>query len=101
MDIKSITLRCDDHAETLVFTCYECMAHSSSGETVRETDYEINIEDSYCGGDFRGIKGRVKRAWHAFWAKPIYYSGIYTSDKDKVRKWLTDCLALLEQEGKE
>lgn len=89
-DTESIRLRCKDKAETLVFNRYKYH--------VFDIDYEINIEDSYCGGDYMGIKGRFKRAWHAFWAKPVYYSGIYSDNVNDVRKWLTDCLALIEND---
>lgn len=87
---KTVILRCNDNAEALVFNRYDY------DSDILDTDYEINIEDSYCGGNYMGIKGRFKRAWHAFFAKPIYYSGIYSENKDEVRKWLTDCLAVLD-----
>jgi hypothetical protein len=90
-DTKRVVLRCKDGAEALVFNKYDY-----STQEDLDIDFEINIEDSYCGGDFMGIKGRFKRAWRAFWAKPIYYTGIYTDDKEMVKKWLTDCLALVE-----
>ena len=83
--IKTVELRCDDLAENLVFNKYsyeDC-----------DIDYEINIEDSYCASRCN----RFVRAWKAFLAKHIYYSGIYTNDKEKVRKWLLDCLKLLEE----
>lgn len=85
---KEVTLRCDCHAETAVFSVYEFK---------NEVDYELTIEDSYCGGDFMGIKGRFKRAWRAFFAKPIYYSGIYIEDGAKMKKFLEDALALIEE----
>lgn len=89
---KTVTLRCDDNAEAVVFSRY-------TYDKLNETDYEINVEDSYCGGDYMGIKGRFKRAWHAFFAKPVYYAGIYSGDKEKIRKWLTDCLELLDDKS--
>lgn len=94
MKTTNVILRCDDNAETLVFTRYEYP------DSKYEPDYEVNIEDSYCGGDFMGIKGRFKRAWRAFFAKPIYYSGIFTDDKEKIKKWLKDCLDVIEEENK-
>lgn len=88
---KSVSLRCVDHAEMAVLTRWE---YSVLGDV----DYELNIEDAYCGGDYMGIKGRFKRAWHAFWAKPVYYTGIYCEDKERMRKFLTDCLELIDSE---
>jgi hypothetical protein len=87
---KDIYLRCDDHAETVVFSRFNFEDD--------DIDYEISIEDSYCGGDFMGIKGRFKRAWHAFWAKPIYYNSVYCEDGQRMRKFLEDCLSLIDEE---
>lgn len=89
MNVKNIYLRCEDNAETVVFSKYNWNDNM--------VDYELNCEDSYCGGDYMGIKGRFKRAWKAFWAKPIYYSGIYCHDKDRMKKFLKDCLDLIEE----
>lgn len=88
---KDVYLRCDDHAEMVVFSRYD-WKYKNEGET----DYEFTIEDSYCGGDYMGIKGRFKRAWKAFWAKPIYYSGVYCEDGKRMKKFLEDCLNLFE-----
>lgn len=88
---KSVSLRCTDNAEMAVLTRWEY-------GVLGEVDYELNIEDAYCGGDYMGIKGRFKRAWHAFWAKPVYYTGIYCEDKERMRKFLTDCLELIDSE---
>lgn len=87
---KEVFLRCDDHAEMVVFSRY---AFDES-----DINYELTIEDSYCGGDYMGIKGRFKRAWHAFWAKPVYYTGIYCEGKDRMKKFLTDCLELIDSD---
>lgn len=67
-NVKTVTIRCDDNAEAVVFSKY-IMKNS--------TDFEISFEDSYCGEDFKGVIGRFKRAWMAFWNKPVYYTGIY------------------------
>lgn len=92
MKVNNVIFRCKDHAEALVFNKYD---YEESEDF--DVDYEINLEDSYCGGDYMGIKGRFKRAWHAFWAKPIRYSGVYTDSAKDIKKWLTDCLALIEE----
>lgn len=90
-DYKVVCLRCDDNAETAVFIRYDWNS--------KETDYEFTIEDSYCGGDYMGIKGRFKRAWRAFWAKPIHYTGVYCEDGERMKKFLKDCLALMEEKN--
>ena len=87
---KDVYLRCDDHAECVVFSRHDWERTDIS--------YEFTIEDSYCGGDYMGIKGRFKRAWKAFWAKPIYYSGVYCQDGARMRKFLEDCLNLMNED---
>lgn len=94
VNVKSVTLRCDDRAENLVFNRY------SYGDTGCCPDYEINIEDSYCGGGLTGIKGRFKRAWHAFFAKPVYYSGICKAKPEDIKVWLEDCLDIINHDMK-
>lgn len=86
---KEVNIRCD---------CYSEMASFIRHDWKDEVDYELTIEDAYCGGDYMGIKGRFKRAWRAFWAKPIYYSGVYCQDGERMRKFLEDCLSLMDEE---
>lgn len=93
MKQEQITLRCEDGAEVVVFTKY-----IYNPIVANNIDYEITIEDSYIGGDYKGFFGRIKRAWRAFWDKPVIYTGIYCEDKDKMRKFLCDCLNLMEDE---
>lgn len=88
---KDIYLRCDDHAECVVFSRHDWRDG--------DIDYEFTIEDAYCGGDYMGIKGRFKRAWKAFWAKPLYYTGVYCEDERRMRKFLEDCLSLMDGVG--
>lgn len=88
---KNIYFRCDDNAEMVVFTKYIW----NDGEQ----NYEFSIEDSYCGGDYMGIKGRFKRAWRAFWKKPICYTGVYCQDGERMEKFLKDCLDLMEKQS--
>ena len=86
---KFIYFRCDDDAETVTFVKFP----SVDGPA----EYELNIMDSYTGGDYKGIKGRLKRAWCAFWANPVYYTGIYCEDESRMKQFLTDCLKLIEE----
>lgn len=88
MTQKTVTLRCNDEQEATVFHRYDY-------EYI-DTYYELAFEDSYIGGEYKGFFGRIKRAWRAFWDKPVVYTGIYCSDKDKMRKFLADCLALVD-----
>ena len=90
---KEVTIQCEDCAERVVF-----MQHNWEYMHDGDVDYEICIEDCYCGGEDRGFFGRLKRSWRAFWAKPVYYSGIYVEDPERVRKFLCDCLALMDDE---
>lgn len=89
-NVKTVTIRCDDNAEAVVFSKY-IMKNS--------TDFEISFEDSYCGGDFKGISGRFRRAWKAFLNKPVCYTSIYCeSGRNRIRNFLKECLELVEGE---
>lgn len=92
MKFDTVTLRCNDGAEAVVFTRY-----IYNSIVKNNIDYEIIVEDSYTGGDYKGFFGRVKRAWRAFWDKPVVYTGIYCEDADKMRKFLQDCINLIDE----
>ena len=87
-DCKEVYLSCDDRAEVVQFLKYEWKDDSS--------DYEICVMDSYCGEGTRGITKRFKRAWKAFWGKPVCYTGVFCEDEDKIKKFLKDCLEIVE-----
>ena len=99
MKFDNITLRCEDGAEAVVFTkyTYKSLNVHSPNLIIKDTNYEFTIEDSYVGGDYKGFLGRIKRAWRAFTDKPVVYTGIYCEDKDKMRKFLCDCLDLIDE----
>ena len=102
MKFDKVTLRCDDGAEAVVFTKYIHNPILPNGVKFgNEVDYEICIEDSYIGGDYKGFLGRIKRAWRAFWDKPVIYTGIYTEDKDKMIKFLRQSLDLIIKDDAE
>lgn len=96
MKQEKVTLRCDDGAEAAVFTKYNFYTESNK---VNDFSYEFCIEDDYVGGEYKGFFGRIKRAWKAFWDKPVVYTGIYTEDKKKMRQFLVDCLNLIDKES--
>lgn len=91
---KSVFFRCDDKAGSVVFTKLNWKWDDNDDDDI---SYEITIEDSYCGGDYMGIKGRFKRAWMAFFARPICYTGVFTDDAERLKKFLKDCLELMEE----
>lgn len=99
MKQEQITLRCEDGAEAVVFSKYTyknlIYTKDKPMSVEKEIDYEFTVEDSYAGGNYKGFFGRIKRAWRAFWDKPVVYTGIYCRDKDKMRKFLYDCLDLV------
>lgn len=101
MKQEQITLRCKDGQEAVVFTKYTfktLVTNHSGKEFINEDiNYEISIEDSYIGGNYKGFFGRIKRAWKAFWDKPVVYTGIYCEYKSKMRKFLIDCLDLMNE----
>ncbi len=86
---RTVILRCDCNSEAIVFSKYIYN---------NETDYDISFEDSYLGSDYNGFFGRLKRAWKAFIDKPVCYTSIYCEDEDKMRKFLADCLTLIDSE---
>ena len=88
---KEVNMRCDCCAEMATFIRHDW--------DYNDTSYELTIEDAYCGGDYMGIKGRFKRAWMAFWAKPVYYSAVYCQDGKRMRKFLEDSLSLMDVDG--
>ena len=98
MTNKQITLRCEDGQEAVVFSkyTYKGIMKLTDGEVKLNDGYEIMIEDSYVGGEYKGFFGRIRRAWRALRAKPVNYTGIYCEDKDKMRKFLTDCLEFVD-----
>lgn len=99
MKQETVTLRCEDGAEAVVFT--KCTYNSIASRVLIDPgsiSYDISVEDSYVGGDYKGFFGRIKRAWKAFRDKPVVYTGIYCENKDKMRKFLTDCLALVDND---
>lgn len=87
---KVVSLRCEDCAEVI-----SLIGHNWSNGDV---DYEIVVEDAYCGGGYSGFFGRIRRAWSAFWAKPISYTGVYIEGKDRIRVFLEECVQLIENE---
>lgn len=100
MKQKQITLRCEDGAEAVVFTKYtydRAIMKLPDSLVEFEDNYEICVQDDYTGGDYKGFFGRIKRAWRAFWDKPVVYTGIYCEDVNKMRKFLCDCLDLIDE----
>ena len=102
MKTDSVILRCEDNAEALVFNRYTyknlIYDKNKPGSVEKEIDYEINVEDNYIGGEYKGLLGRFRRAWRAFLDKPVVYTGVYSSDKEKIRKFLVDCLNLIDED---
>jgi hypothetical protein len=100
MRTEQIALRCEDGSESVVFSKYtfKIMCNNPDETGIKEeSNYEITIEDSYIGGDYKGFFGRIKRAWKAFWDKPVVYTGIYCEDKGNMKQFLISCLDILEE----
>lgn len=99
MSTKQVILRCKDKQEAVVFSkyTYKSIMRLTDGEVKLDDGYEIMVEDSYVGGEYKGLFGRIRRAWRAFTAKPVVYTGIYCEDKNKMKRFLTDCLALIDE----
>lgn len=99
MSTEQVVLRCEDKQEAVVFSkyTYKSIMKLTDGQVKLNDGYEIMVEDSYVGGDYKGFFGRIRRAWRAFTAKPVVYTGIYCEDKEKMRKFLSDCLSLIDE----
>ena len=88
---NQVTIRCDDNIEAVVF--YRTDWTDANGTI---SYYEINFEDNYCyDGNGIGLSRRLKRAWRAFWAKPVCYNGICCSDVERIKNFLTECLQII------
>lgn len=87
---KEVFIQCDDCAERMVFKKH-FWEHD-------EVSFEFVVEDSYCGGNRHGLGDRLRRAWRAFWAKPVYYTGVYIDDPARVNTFLENCMKLYEEE---
>lgn len=102
MKQEQIVLRCEDGAEAVVFTKYtydKAITRLPDSLIEFEDSYEITVEDSYIGGDYKGFFGRIKRAWRAFWDKPVVYTGIYCEDENKMKQFLYNCIDLVNGVG--
>lgn len=99
MSTEQVVLRCEDKQEAVVFSkyAYKSITKLTDGQVKLNDGYEIMVEDSYVGGEYKGFFGRIRRAWRAFFAKPVVYTGIYCEDKEKMRKFLSDCLSLIDE----
>ena len=87
----STSIQCDDHAETLVF---ERSIWGKDDELL-----EFSIMDSYIGRrEYQGIIGRFRRAWHSFFAKPVYYAGVVVTEKARAITFLNECLVILKSD---
>lgn len=90
MKVKNVTLRCKDNIEAAVFSKFD---YGSD-----EVDFELSIEDSYNGLNIpKGIRGRIKRAWKAFWGKPVHYNSVYCDDMNKVLDFLEECIQVVSE----
>lgn len=93
MKTTTVTLRCKDNAEALVFSIYD-YEHDNF-----EKDYEFSFEDSYFGKNkYVGFFGRLRRAWEAFKSKPVCYCSVVHEDKKIIEKFLNDCLTKIKEE---
>lgn len=91
LESMSTSIQCDDHAERLVF---ERSIWGKDDELL-----EFSIMDSYIGRrEYQGIIGRFRRAWHSFFAKPVYYAGVVVTEKARAIAFLNECLAILKSD---
>lgn len=79
--------------------CFKCKHADFRCTAYKNCEYsgERNYIESktYCGGNYSGIIGRFKRAWKAFFGKPVCYSGVYIENSDRVKDFLQKCMVLV------
>ena len=94
MNCESMTasIWCNDHCGMLVFD-----------RTIWAKDDELlefSFMDSYIERrEYQGLFGRLRRAWHALVSKPLYYTGIVIVEKERARKFLEECLDILDTDA--
>lgn len=98
---RTVSIRCDDHPENVSFTVFSWNnIITDAKEAGLEDFYELNFEDAFVGDKlYRGLFGRIRRAWRAFCSKPVTYTGICIMDKEKMQKFFLDCLKAMEDDG--
>ena len=95
----NIGIYCEDKEEMLVFIRNDMSALVLDGKTYDfPICYEIDVMDKLT---FSGYKNRFKRAFKAFFGKPIYQNGVVATDRqgaERIKKWLRECLKLIEND---
>ena len=96
-NVEQVVLRCEDGQEAVVFSkyTYKNISKATEGKVNLKNGFELMFEDSYIGGDYKGFFGRVRRAWRAFWDKPVVYTGIYCADEDRMKQFLYSCVDIM------
>ena len=88
---KQVSMRCDCRCSTLVF--------EKLSDEDGYIDYDISFVDSYLNWGVNTIWNRIKAAWFMLTRKPIYYAGVTTADKTKVREFALGMLRLIDEES--
>lgn len=98
---RTVSIRCDDHVEGVSFTVFSWDKLIIGAKEAGLKDfYELNFEDAFVGDKlYRGLFGRIRRAWRAFCSKPVTYTGICIMDKEKMQKFFLDCLKAMEDDA--
>ena len=96
MKYTPVSYRCDDGAEVFTFMRIDWDTPLLKNEP---PDYELCLEDAYSNPEYCGIKGRFRRAWNAFKAKPIAYNGIFTSNAEAIKRFFYECIALIDKDA--
>ena len=87
-------IRCDDHCETLEF----------ARTTWRDGEewFCFSITDCYIGKrEEHGLLGRFRRAWKAFWNKPVVWTQVIVTEKDRAESFFQECLDILHHDDVE
>ena len=88
---KAVVLQCDDYYESIVFIRDRLWEDEPRS-------YEILFQDSSYHNSYLGFWGRLKLAYKTFKRKPVNYTGIYSEDKEKIKNFFEQCLALVNED---
>jgi hypothetical protein len=87
---KHVSMRCDCLCSTIVFEKF--------GYDDGDIDYDISFVDSCLDWEINTIWHRIKVAWFMLIRKPVYYAGVTTADKAKVREFAQGMLDLIDED---
>ena len=85
---KMITLPCD--CKCCMFVVEKTMWEDG------DINYNITIQDSRYDHNYNTLWGRIKRAAHSLFGKPIYFNDVHLEGEETFKKLVKDLSELIE-----